>query len=368
MILAATVAGPVRDLLSVRPLRALGRISYGVYLFHWPVFLWLTASRTDLDGVALFILRCTVTIACAALSYHAVEQPIRHGARITRRGSWVLAPTAALVLCGLVVAVSADPPPPRIVFRAVRADSSAPPTSAPVPPSPTHASRPGTTWTVASVQPVPATQPVSRVMLVGDSVAQTLGRGFERWGAPHGVAVWNVARFYCGILNGGDIEVMETQKSCDQLPTWRDQIAAFHPDVVVVLSTIWDVVPRQWAPGEDFLLPGVAPFDDRYVDEYSRAVDLLSSGGARVVVVDPMCVASSEHSRRLQYVRARLLPRVAQVRPRVHLVDVTSRLCPGGAFDPDLGGVAGARPDGIHFDDQGADWVASWLMPILVNS
>ncbi len=368
VILAATVAGPVRSLLSVRPLRALGRISYGVYLFHWPVFLWLTPSRTGLGGIELFIVRCTVTIACAALSYHAVEQPIRRGERMTRRGSWVLAPTAALVLCGIVVAVSTDPPPPPIVFRAVRADSSAPPTAAPVSVSPTNASRPHSTWTVARANPGPAAPAVSRVMLVGDSVAQTLGRGFERWATPHGLVVWNVGRFYCGVLGSGDIQVMETQRSCDQLPTWRDQVAAFDPDVVIVLSTIWDVVPRQWAPGEDFLLPGVAPFDDRYVEGYSSAVDLLSAGGARVVVLDPMCVANPEHSRRLQYARDRLLPRVAQARPGVHLVDVTSRLCPGGAFDPDLGGVTGARPDGIHFDDQGADWVASWLMPMLLHS
>ncbi len=39
--------------LSVAPLRWVGRISYGLYLWHWPVYLTLTHTRTGLDGVAL---------------------------------------------------------------------------------------------------------------------------------------------------------------------------------------------------------------------------------------------------------------------------------------------------------------------------
>ena len=37
--------------LSVRPLPALGRISYGVYLWHWPIFLVLSSERSRPDRV-----------------------------------------------------------------------------------------------------------------------------------------------------------------------------------------------------------------------------------------------------------------------------------------------------------------------------
>ena len=371
VILAAVVPGPVRALLSVAPLRALGRISYGVYLYHWPVFLWLTPVRTGLDGVALFALRSAATVGLAVLSFHFVKQPIRERRRITRRGSWVVAPVAALALCGMVGALTVDPPPSRIVFRAASDTGARPPTPTLTPTrAPESSPTDGATIVAGATleQPVPAPTPVSRVMMVGDSVAQTLGRGLERWGPPHGVTVWNVARYYCGVLHTGSVKIGTTQQLCDQWDSWRQQVAEFRPEVVVVLSTVWDIVERQWQPGAEFVAPGDPAFDDRFVDEYTQAVDLLSAGGARVVVVEPICTANTAHSERLRLVRQQLLPRLKWARPtQVRLVDITHRICPEGAFTTGLGGIADARPDGVHFTDPAADWIATWLMPTVVD-
>jgi lysophospholipase L1-like esterase len=48
-------------------------------------------------------------------------------------------------------------------------------------------------------------------------------------------------------------------------------------------------------------------------------------------------------------------------------VDLDSRVCPDGRFSDQIGNVADGRPDGLHFSDSGADWVASWLGPKLAN-
>ena len=87
VIAAATQPGGwiLRPLLSLAPLRALGRISYGVYLFHWPIFLWLTPTRTGLFGWRLLALRTAVTIAASVASYLLIEMPVR-------RGTWRRAP------------------------------------------------------------------------------------------------------------------------------------------------------------------------------------------------------------------------------------------------------------------------------------
>ena len=44
--------GPVARVLALRPLVWLGVISYGVYLWHWPIFLVLNGERTGWSGYA----------------------------------------------------------------------------------------------------------------------------------------------------------------------------------------------------------------------------------------------------------------------------------------------------------------------------
>jgi peptidoglycan/LPS O-acetylase OafA/YrhL len=63
--------------LSITPLRLLGLVSYGVYLWHWPVFYLASANRLGLSGVALLAVQLAITIAVATASYVLVETPIR---------------------------------------------------------------------------------------------------------------------------------------------------------------------------------------------------------------------------------------------------------------------------------------------------
>ncbi|MBA2535729.1 MAG: acetyltransferase, partial [Rubrobacter sp.] len=68
-------------LLGSAPLRWIGVRSYGIYLWHWPVFM---VTRPELDvpfgGLPLLALRLSVTVVLADLSYRFVETPIRRGA------------------------------------------------------------------------------------------------------------------------------------------------------------------------------------------------------------------------------------------------------------------------------------------------
>ena len=66
--------------LGAQPMRYLGQRSYGLYLWHWPVFM-VTRPELDiaLDGVALLSLRLAITIVIAELSFRFIEMPIRRG-------------------------------------------------------------------------------------------------------------------------------------------------------------------------------------------------------------------------------------------------------------------------------------------------
>ena len=69
--------GPILDM---QPMRWIGERSYGIYLWHWPIFM-LTRPDLDLDwdAVTIFVVRVVLTVGLAALSYRFVELPIRHG-------------------------------------------------------------------------------------------------------------------------------------------------------------------------------------------------------------------------------------------------------------------------------------------------
>ena len=101
--------GPVARALALPPLVGLGLISYGLYLFHWPVYLVLTPARTGLSGWALLAERVSVSIAVAIASYYLIEQPIRHGVLRPARAIVVLGTATAIVATALVVSTKVTP-------------------------------------------------------------------------------------------------------------------------------------------------------------------------------------------------------------------------------------------------------------------
>jgi hypothetical protein len=73
-------AGPLGAVLGFAPLRWLGIISYGVYLWHWPVIVYATPERTGLDGWVLDAVCVAGDAGLAIASFVLIERPIRRGA------------------------------------------------------------------------------------------------------------------------------------------------------------------------------------------------------------------------------------------------------------------------------------------------
>ena len=95
--------------LSVAPVRYLGRISYGMYLWHFPLFLYLDGSRTGLVGLALFALRFVATLVMATLSFYLVERPVRQGTFLSGWKVWVATPAAMAAAAAAVLVATALP-------------------------------------------------------------------------------------------------------------------------------------------------------------------------------------------------------------------------------------------------------------------
>jgi hypothetical protein len=67
----------LRQRLGAKPLVWVGQRSYGIYLWHWPIFAVLQPGT--ISGLPLFILRLLVTMVVATASYRYVETPFRKG-------------------------------------------------------------------------------------------------------------------------------------------------------------------------------------------------------------------------------------------------------------------------------------------------
>lgn len=120
MLIAGVVAGSTRvsRWLSWEPLRRIGIISYGLYLWHWPITVMVGSEQTN----APTPLRLVLTFAAAGASYVLIERPIRAG-RI--KIAWFLMLPVVLV----VMAVLCTPKAGQSQFARALPDHEAPPFS-----------------------------------------------------------------------------------------------------------------------------------------------------------------------------------------------------------------------------------------------
>jgi len=174
----------LQALLGFPALRWVGLRSYGIYLWHWPVFV-LTRPQLDtpLDGLPLLALRFALTLILAEISFRLVETPVRsgvigrswqalqHSEGRQRRQlilHWVSAATAILLMSVVLGSsvVRAQPPPPPAYLAS--APAAAEPQAQALPPG-EGGSRPQPT---ATEPPAPADTPIPAATLAPAATAE----------------------------------------------------------------------------------------------------------------------------------------------------------------------------------------------------
>ncbi len=395
IIAAVQPHGPVRAVLSWRGIVVIGLVSYGAYLIHWPVFVWLD-ERTGLAPWPLFALRVGVTFALATASYFLVEQPIRHR-KLPEHWGLVLAPVAIVaIIGGAVVIESRAPTPATIDFEAARQElvnrtKAGQPTLTPeqlagieaMEKAKSTPTQPGETIDWESLKgfndpPPGVSAPTAAVF--GDSSALMTGLGLGDWSGQHPTLLAQAGGFAelgCGTL---DVErryqgaIVTYPDVCKDWPQkWSEFAAANHPAVSVVQIGPWETADTKLPGEEQYQSLGDPKLDDAVRAKLADGVDRLLAQGSKVVLLTspdidsgrvdgrspPQPFAESDPARMTRW--NQILHEVASTRPRVGIVDLAGFVASHQADDARL------RPDGVHFTWATSDEVAAWLGPEVVR-
>jgi peptidoglycan/LPS O-acetylase OafA/YrhL len=344
--------GTVSKVLSWGPIAWIGVISYGAYLWHWPLAVWLGAR--DDDGSLQTVTRLAVvvlTFGIAAASYYAIEQPIRRGrtggrhAGVIGRDRRVRLTLAAIPLSLLAVA--------------------------------------GISLAATRVPPIAPSVPV--MMVVGDSVPLHLSAAMETALAERGWRLVSAAAGACAptgetMARPNGTPVAKAELCTSEIVSAQDRLVEeADPDVVLW----WD----RWSLSDFFTASGehVSSGTPRFWELRRRglrsATARLSSRGATVVfiAIEPpgeavrsRCTPQDcprwvrfqlDHYEDITKVWNAALRDFAEGRPgKVRYLSVTDAVCAEDVApcDDRVGG-APARPDGTHYEGAGQELVMDVL-------
>ena len=372
-VLVAAVVGGKRDswfspgrLLSWQPLVMVGVVSYGLYLWHWPIFLVLTPARTGIDGVPLLIVRFVVTGIVAVASFVIVERPLRIGAAPNSLASPQVAfPIAAAALVAALVGVVV---PGVAGVRTQSADS------------------------VSSLANVAANNTeggsgANRIELVGDSNALSMFAAV-RTDPGAGVTLSIATRFGCGVvpytaaIEGKPISP-ERPLCTDWAAARAQEIATQNPSVGVLFAGSWEQYDR-WIDGRTVAYSSAQWHQVTTADYVEVLREILAAAPRAVLVLDhchdvpdtglpaaTMFAAGRyppvlNDSKRVAATNAAARAAAATFGAKVKVVDPNPFLC-GSGYTNTMNGVT-LRTDGLHLTTAGGQLVWNWLRPQLLAS
>ena len=354
-------AAPLSRALGNRVFRYLGKISYGTYLWHYPLFALFSAERVHLYGLPLLAVRIGATLLVATGSYYLVEQPIRRGRvrSFTEWRAWLLTSFAFLGVVSVTVATTL----------------------------PTAAGAAGTIRVVGTQY----TGPPVRVAIFGDSVAWRMSVAMQESqpGSAYDVNIENDAIVGCGLLRSTSYVAHgvpdPVNPACNtgspasqQWPAlWKADLAQFDPNVIVVLAGRWELLNLEI--GGQWLHIGEPVFDADLKRSLEQAVQVGTSSGALMVLMTAPCFDSGEQPNgepwpedspaRLALYNQMVRQVAAEHPTNVQLEDFSAQLCPGGHFTTSFAGVQIRDGDGVHVvpDAAAGQWLDARVLPDAVG-
>ena len=233
-----TGSGPHR-FLSLRPLVLVGLISYGLYLWHFPVITFINQSVGPTSFPPLAILAVVIAMVATTISYVIVERPIRRrgllfGFRLTPRRLLGVVPAASGFVAVIVLASTASG-----ITSLDRAGAGADTAGQSAAPASLSLTTPAPTIAGADEPRRTATAGVAihTVGVVGDSVVVSALPGLQAAAAAHGWTLVGAAADGCPVApqplydDAGNPSPFNA--ACRQVAVLHAQLIAQSPDVVI---------------------------------------------------------------------------------------------------------------------------------------
>ncbi len=346
-------AGVPSRILSLPPLTFTGRISYGLYLWHWPVFLVLNHARTGLQDYSLFTLRVAVTFVIAVMSWYLVETPIRQMTFGTWR-SWAWVPVGIVAVVTVLVATT------------VATEAAPSPDSTPVQREAFYAFD------------FPNQPNRLNVLFVGDSLSLYVGYGMAPYAARYGITIGGRAVSGCGLSTAQPYNLHGTPTSslapCVNWPSWwKNDIDTLRPKVVVLIVGWWETMDRYYQGRWQHL--GQPEYDAYETGQFEKAVSILSSQGAHVALMTSPYYDTGEQldgqpwdedSPSRVNVLNGIIGQVAAKNPGiVSIVPLNKYLDPDGHFTWTINGRVVRLGDGVHTTPAAGPYLAPRILPQL---
>jgi peptidoglycan/LPS O-acetylase OafA/YrhL len=354
LIVEALPRSPLARALSLRPVRWTGMISYGLYLWHWPVIVWSADRALSWSLRVKQLAEVGAMFAVAAASFYVLERPIRYGKvpwlRTSPRRLALVLGVSVLAVVGLSLHETSVPHTGVLAGLTQYGGRNCPPGS-PSPAPPYVWCR----WTTA-----PPGKPT--IAMIGDSTALALDYGLE------GV----VTQRHWGYIEAGEPGcsalplIFGAERCATGIPRLIAAVAAkVHPNVWL-LADRWMLLPLHERNGT-VLQPGNPYRAQLIATALRRLLKRLTSTGAKVIFLiqpplapPPQCAVAlgAADCRSLNFTTSdpetvdaqRIVEQVAAtMRGSVYTVNVDDILCPDHGYCPAvIDGVLG-RFDGIHY-------------------
>jgi len=377
--------GPQR-LLSLRPLVLVGLVSYGLYLWHFPVITFINQSMGPTSFPPLAILAVAIALAATAISYQVVEKPIRRrglllGFRLTPRRLLGVVPAASGIVAIVVMVSTASgisSPDWAGAHGDVAGRSAAPASLSLTTPAPTTLVAQATAGLV-----------IHEVGVVGDSVVVSALPGLRSAAAARGWTLVAAAADGCPIApqplydDAGNPSPLND--ACRQVAALHAELIAHRPDVLI-WEDLQSVLSRR-APDGTFLPAGSPAWTTNLIDSWTAELRRFLAIGTQVILVMPPqrsqeavgCRNVPGESRCLDVQRQDGIIRAATTafwssldgEARVHRISVDSLLCPTGVPCPsEISGITVriSGYDQTHFTAAGAQWFAPRFLDLVVAS